>query len=65
MKKDKKDIKDGDIHSEKRSRKGSIFAFIICVLLSLIIWLYVVNNFPPVLDGTHNDNITYQDDIAQ
>jgi hypothetical protein len=65
MKKDKKDIRDGDIHSEKKRRKGSVFAFIVCVLLSLMIWLYVVNNFSPVLDGTHNDNNTYPSDIAQ
>lgn len=42
MKKKDKTVQDGSYVS-KKSRKLNVFAYILCVLISLIIWLYVAN----------------------
>lgn len=42
MKKKERTVQDGN-YVVKKSRKLNVFAYVLCVLISLIIWLYVAN----------------------
>ena len=42
MKKKERSVQGGS-YVVKKSRKLNVFAYVLCVLISLIIWLYVAN----------------------
>ena len=59
MRKDRIDTRDDGAYPKKNG-KANVFAFIICILLAVIIWLYVVNK-----DSDNKTDTPPHNDISQ
>lgn len=64
MRKDKIEAHDDSAYPQK-SGKANVFAFIICILLAVIIWLYVVNKDPYNAPGDPPHNDTNQGEVTE
>jgi len=58
---------DGSYIVKKTSKKASVFAFIVCVLIALIIWVYVAGRDMKRENQVEGDadNSSYQSESAQ
>lgn len=63
MRKDKIETHDDGAYP-KKSGKTNVFAFILCILLAVIIWLYVVNKDPSFVPNDSPNNDIYQGEVT-